>query len=262
MKQLFSVWFIFVGAVFAQTQPVWWNGIYENGIAPAPGFEAHGAVANVGQLKNTALEAKNYLDAHLALKMVNAETAWRKAYGNYPNPFDTIEDGNNYSPATVLELKFFAYGVYRLLAQEFAEYDVRRGFMLTGLRPGLFSERDGAVVPWSEAALLSENQAPINIGQLKSVFAFDLDYDVSSVGDPYKVVGVDEDSDLLTAVIESLASTNSAEYTSASDIDSLNDNASITEAVDTSGIVSGLTIIVPEKGIFRADKANLELKKM
>lgn len=134
----------------AAAYPAWWSApgsrILEAG-APAHDFSP----ANLGQLKNVATQAKNYLDFVLASG---------GGAGPEINAICQFTNSGNYSPVNIGQLKNVAKPFYDRLAQ--IHYNWRTG--TTGVASPLY--------PWT-VTTGPENAAPANLGQLKNVFSFE-----------------------------------------------------------------------------------------
>lgn len=175
---VFGAVFLLFVAVVARAQtpalPAWWStpvGVLDG--QPTDNW----AVANVGQLKHVATQAKAHLDAKLNLTNVD----WDEAYSNVsPFPFPVGASIDNYAPLNIGQLKFVASGFYHVIYQKASGYNVLGRFVSMGV-PASSISGSGPYYPWSSATGLGENWSPVTIGQLKAVFSFDLsDY----AGDP------------------------------------------------------------------------------
>lgn len=182
-------------AAFAQT-PAWW-GTPEGphlGIFAPNQLSDNWAIVNVGQLKHVATLAKQHLDAELHL----TASDWEAAFSNQnPFPFAPGPSAENFAVANIGQLKFLARGFYRLLAERIPEYDSRARLLSIGLTDSDLSYRSGTIFPWSEQVVAGENKAPALIGQIKSVFSFDL----SAIAKPSAFIIV-ESGDLLGHLLQ------------------------------------------------------------
>lgn len=126
------------------------------------------APVNMGQLKFVTSQARAYLNMVLAPVGAGAEI-------EALFPMDNTE---NYAPANVGQLKYIASLFYDQL--DAVTFDVRPGLVANGLPEAhldaqALTSPGSPLYPWDTSAPASENFAPINIGQLKMVFSFDLD---------------------------------------------------------------------------------------
>lgn len=134
--------------------PAWWSadgtGIYDT----TPYTSNDWAPANIGQLKNVAECAKEYLDTVLApIGGAGPEiTAMCQAF----------TQADNYAPVTVGQLKNVASPFYNRVAAIGYQWSTRT-----------FTTTPSPIYPWT-GTTNPENNAPVNIGQLKNVFSLDL----------------------------------------------------------------------------------------
>jgi hypothetical protein len=145
------------------TDPAWWTNSETRIIDPNADHStsANYAPANIGQLKSIAAAAKIHLDENLA---GGAGTN----IDNLINGFST-DPSVNYAPANIGQLKAVAQPFYdRLIA---AGYDTKQNLINHG-----YTNTWSSAYPWdtNNPVPTSANYAPVNMGQLKSVFSFDL----------------------------------------------------------------------------------------
>jgi hypothetical protein len=166
MRRLYLVlWAISAGASSlpeAKADPNWWSPVIHNG-DPVNNY----APANLGQLKNFADRAADHLDAKLS--GVGGRGA---VIRNMINSWGSGGGPSNYSPANLGQLKYVLDRFYtRLDAVGFNYKQQLEGNTFTGtwtLAP------NGGLRPWNESAAVSGNYAPVNLGQMKLLFSFDL----------------------------------------------------------------------------------------
>jgi|GEM_PF-5040968 len=150
-----------LAATVRASDPAWWTNSTTQVIDPNADHStsANYAPANIGQLKNFAAQARNYLDWNFA--------------GGAGDEIETMVNGFstdpsvNYAPANIGQLKAVARPLYdRLIAL---------GYNTTqNLKDHGYPSSWTSAYPWDTNHLVptSENYAPANIGQLKSVFSF------------------------------------------------------------------------------------------
>lgn len=167
----------------AADAPAWWatSGVVVTNDLNNP--TDNWAMANVGQLKNMATQAKVHLDGTLNLTADDWDTAYGGAANN-PLPFasgssDPLDPKGNYAALTIGQLKFIASGFYRILKTKAPNYSVPARLTAVGAAQSTmtFSDLPGVLVdvPWSAAITGDpDNKAAVTIGQLKVVFSFDL----------------------------------------------------------------------------------------
>jgi hypothetical protein len=146
--------------------PGWWSSGALDANEPTDNW----AMANVGQLKNIATQAKAHLDTQLGL----GASDWDAAYGgNNPFPFSSQSNPENFSAVNIGQLKFIATGFYNLLHSKAPTYDVVARLTAMGV-PGGSISGTGPYYPWVPNPPVAENWSAVTIGQLKIVFSFDL----------------------------------------------------------------------------------------
>ncbi|GAA5121057.1 VWA domain-containing protein [Luteolibacter yonseiensis] len=145
--------------------PPWWTRAedYTDIIDPSASHAVseNYAPVNVGQLKNVALKARQYLQTYLP--------------GGPGDEVDTLVDGfystteseDNYAPANLGQVKAVAKPFYDRLKA--AGYDTRQNLINQGYPSGWTSD-----YPWLPTTPVAENYAAANLGQLKAVFSFDI----------------------------------------------------------------------------------------
>ncbi len=169
------VWVLCIGS-WSLADPGWWSDPGTK-ILVEGSYDANDhAPANIGQLKHVASMAKAYLDAEL----VTVGGAGAAVEALFP-----FSQSDNYAPVNVGQLKNVAKPFYDRFNE--VGYAVRDGLIANG-----FPESELGTVPpvypWDPNAPAAENDAPVNIGQLKMVFSFDLSGFVLESGDPWEVL--------------------------------------------------------------------------
>lgn len=154
-------------AVIQLEGPVWWYGAETRVWSDSGPTREDWAPVNAGQLKHVAAQAKRYLDLRLA------------PAGGAGSEIDALvesfENVDNFAPINVGQLKHVAASYYRRLAA--VGFSPRSELLAVGVPAAALDAQDGAdvLVPWDTQAPPAENAAPVNIGQLKVVFSFDVD---------------------------------------------------------------------------------------
>lgn len=242
--------------------PAWWSAPATTIFNGAPAD--HWTVANVGQLKHVATQAKAYLDDQLGL----TATDWNQAYGSAAaNPFPFAEGSHpeNSAPVNIGQLKAVAVGFYRILGE--AGYPVRKSLIYQGVDSGEISYHNGSWVPWNAFPLHQENYAPVNIGQLKLVFGFSVNSDgssafnLSSVEDTFAVGADDNDGDLVALSIEGTVGLSETQYDTASSVAAVGENPNVDAAVQDDG-GTGPLIVLPDRGFYNVHQPELTLQKL
>jgi hypothetical protein len=153
----------------ASTQPGWWydaqTGIFAGGAHDNDHYEP----VNVGQLKHVATQAKKHLD----ILSGGAGTA----ISNLVNSFTSGPNPEHFAPLNVGQLKNVVKLFYDRLQS--AGYNTRESLILMGYPLSWPTDNP---YPWDTQAPSSEHYAPVNIGQLKLVFSFDLQRDSNGDG--------------------------------------------------------------------------------
>lgn len=166
--------------------PAWWTApstiIIQSGTP-----EKNGAVANNGQLKYTAWQAKAYFDANLsggAGTAINSMIAAFKPQAGVTytqTELDQIKR-DNYAPVTIGQLKAVAKPFYdRLIA---AGFFTKINLIAHGY-PSNWTDN----YPWNSVTPVpvAQNYVLANLGQLKVVFSFNLsDADADGLPDSYE----------------------------------------------------------------------------
>ena len=172
---------IFLGIAFAigtslhaQYVPSWWvsasNPVLISGNEPQ-----NYSIANTGQLKWMATRAKAHLDALPggAGSAINALVAGFKPQAGVtysPQELANIRR-DNYAPVNMGQLKMVAKPFYDRLWNLNPRYDTTQNLKANGYLPTWTD-----IYPWNSNVLVpvSENYRPVNLGQLKLVFSFDI----------------------------------------------------------------------------------------
>lgn len=159
--------------------PAWWTNSSTQVIDPNADHStsANYEPANLGQLKNMAAAAKIHLDENLS---GGAGTN----IDNLISGFST-DPSINYAPANIGQLKAVAKPFYDRLIE--AGYDTKQNLIDHG-----YTNTWSSAYPWdtNNPVPTSANYAPVNIGQLKSVFSFDLsnlDSDLDGLPDAWEM---------------------------------------------------------------------------
>lgn len=203
------------GSLLFAVAPSWWSEVGTQ-IIEEEGEENNYAPANLGQLKHVAKMAKSYLDSNLAGGSGTAVSSLVEGFVTGTTPEQIAA---NYAPLNIGQLKAVAKPFYDRLIE--AGYDTKANLIERGLTGWT---HDYPWDPAAQAAQISDNYAPANLGQLKLVFSFDLtDFDVDQDGlpdaweEPYsEYPGWDEsndpDGDGHTSWEEFLAGTDPTNY--------------------------------------------------
>lgn len=230
--RLFLVLIVCTGGLFA-APPVWWpnNGTQQDAAL-------NYAPANLGQLKNMAKKAKLHMDATLVGGAGFAVDSLVAGFGPDDGiSFSAAEIAENYAPANIGQIKAVAKPFYDRLKA--AGFNPNAHLRSHGLGTGWPYD-----YPWTPSTPVASNYAPANLGQLKSVFNFDLssfDTDQDGVSDAWRsefLNGVtvnagandDYDGDGLTNFQESIY--NLDPKVSDTDYDGRSDAAEIADGTD------------------------------
>ncbi len=146
----------------------WWTAS-STSIVDSSQSEDNWAPVNVGQLKNVAAQAHAYLQQH-------PEAGSNSQIAQMVSGFST-NDPENFAPANIGQLITVARPFYDYLQS--IGYNTRESLIIRGLDQ---SWPMGNPYPWPQNGNANELYAPLNIGQLKLVFSFDLDADSSGDG--------------------------------------------------------------------------------
>lgn len=155
-------------ALAGEPAPPWWA---EYGVLDPSQPGDNFSPANVGQLKHMARSAKTYLDQELPGGSGGIVHALEFSFG--------IGAGSDEhtAPANVGQLKAVAVAFYdRLISAGFDSREFLRSKGYASEWPYLY--------PWPPTVGQAENFAPLNIGQLKLVFSFDIATDSTESGLP------------------------------------------------------------------------------
>lgn len=171
MKKIFLVGIgaaLLAAAAFA-ADPAWWTDSAHNTnfIDTSISSPNNYTVLNLGQLKNVAVKAKNYLDIQFA-PVGGAGPAIDTMVGGFSNN-TTL----NYQPANLGQLKAVAKPFYDRLIE--VGYDTRANLIARG-----YSSAWPYQYPWDPYTPVAQNYAPANLGQIKMIFSFDVGAFVSS----------------------------------------------------------------------------------
>lgn len=161
--------------------PMWWSeinpAVIDENLPSDPG-----TMANLGQLKHIATQAKSHLD--IALPGGSGEDIQAMVETFEPRAGQEYSDeerlqllDKNYVPVNLGQVKAVGKVFYDRLLE--AGYPVRENLIARG-----YPADWGFDYPWDPAVAVDENYAPANIGQLKMVFSFDLAGDVEENGLP------------------------------------------------------------------------------
>ena len=172
------------GQSLEQQEPAWWSasgtkiwtGVRVN-------VENYSAI-NAGQLKHVAAMARVYLDTKLAA-FGGAGPEIAAAVDAFPGrgtASPQAERDQNAAAANVGQLKQIGDLFYRRLWElgidAAADVQSRLHYETKSLRPG-----KDYFVPWDTAAPAAENAMVANVGQLKIVFGFQLEYNLDTDAD-------------------------------------------------------------------------------
>ncbi|MDP0500876.1 MAG: hypothetical protein Q7P63_12335 [Verrucomicrobiota bacterium JB022] len=240
--------------------PSWWQ---EMGLVlPSEEPNNYGPV-NQGQLKNFGLRAAHYLRFMLELDQPAWNSQWLAVYGGSAPDF--LNTGNNFAVMNQGQGKFMANGFYEMmelhpskLPGEFPNASAAIAVMLDLHHPGIWTYDR----PWSGQD--TEHYAPLLIGQLKFMFSFDLgaigpwmDLDGDGIDDrlEWKVfngLGAMSDSGALVA--------DSTGDLTPHLIDVLESQPEIQEQIGHA--IDGVTIVLPDKGVYGIAPDDLEISKL
>lgn len=148
--------------------PQWWTASGTSIIDSAQ-TENHWAPVNIGQLKHVAAQAHAYLQQH-------PDAGSNSSISQMVSGFST-DDPENFAPANIGQLITVARPFYDYLQS--IDYNTRESLIIRGLDPEWPSSNP---YPWPQNGNAEELYAPLNIGQLKLVFSFDLDADSNGDG--------------------------------------------------------------------------------
>lgn len=148
--------------------PGWWTASGTS-IIDSGQTEDHWAPVNVGQLKHVAAQAHAYLQQH-------PDAGSNFQISQMVSGFST-NDPENFAPANIGQLITVARPFYDYL--DSIGYNTRESLIIRGLDPSWPLSNP---YPWPQNGNAEELYAPLNIGQLKLVFSFDLDADTTSNG--------------------------------------------------------------------------------
>lgn len=156
---------LFVTLPVEGAPPAWWHDpttqILED---PQPPASENYAPVNVGQLKHVAIQAQAHLDQNLP-----GGAGFQIRHRWQPLGAPPPSAAENYAPANVGQLKAIAKPFYDRLNS--VGYNTKQNLIMRG-----YPSNWSFDYPWStdDNVNSAENYAPVNIGQLKMVFGFDL----------------------------------------------------------------------------------------
>ena len=164
-----------------EPQPVWWFNQPSTQIVDSSIPTNNKGPANLGQLKNVAMQAKNYFDFVLpggAGTTINSMVAAFKPQAGVSYTAAELAQIriDNYSPLKLGQLKNVAKAFYDRLYQ--SGYNTTQNLIDHGY-PLSWTSR----YPWDDVTRIptAQNYVPVSVGQLKMVFSFgyadDLDGD-------------------------------------------------------------------------------------
>lgn len=134
--------------------PAWWSDPSYTILKSPAGTGSNTSPANVGQLKNVAKKAQAYLEARL--------TGWSGA-GNEINSMCVFPNTENFS--------FVSVGQLKSMGKVF--HDRLRQIGYNWQSPGTTGTLPTQPYPWTGTTSV-DNSAPASIGQLKTVFGFEV----------------------------------------------------------------------------------------
>ena len=164
--------------------PTWWDDQETMIWETEPSEEDHFSPVNLGQLKHVASQARKHLDLAVADALPNLPPEVTGSGDDLGTLIDGFTQDDNFAPARVDQLRSVAKVFYDRLHE--IGYDSRTSLVLNGVSEATVDGwyPDGApFYPGDPAAPAVEDGAPANIGQLKFVFAFDLER-VDAQGEP------------------------------------------------------------------------------
>lgn len=172
----FLVVFLLIACSLHGSNPSWWSNydiIFDNDIG-----DNH-SPANIGQLKNFALQSKRYFDAELE---GGAGVAINQLVSGYFDSSTNLQikssDTDNFTILNQGQLKNIARLFYDRLHEE--------GITVTQMQTN-----DPALnwhYPWSSSTTDDENYAPVTLGQLKYVFSFSVTSESEPMHNPFLVL--------------------------------------------------------------------------
>lgn len=250
--------------------PYWW---IEYGVIDLSLVPENGGVLTLGQLKNVAWKAKNYLDdlyVELHPSGPGTEWDWDDAYDDDSyapyNPFDqnymdsAYATGNN-APATLGQLKYIAQGFYQVLGQintyngsSYVYYNIHKALLHKGVPPQWIDT--SSIYPWGDSDLVANNSAVATVGQLKLLFSFDPDF-AFFYGDGYLdqlLSNLDSDGDLFNVWVEIFANADSEVFNSYSSAASWTEHSGLKDALEQIDATSAeLVVITPDGEAYSVD---------
>lgn len=150
--------------------PAWWTAsptVIDASASHA--VEENYAPANIGQLKNFAIRAKDHLHAAYSTGPWSSVDTLVGTFGpDNSVSFTTAEIDAHYEPANLGQLKAVAKVFYDALIA--AGYDARKNLRVDRGYPGTWKY----FYPFDPYSPYTDNYTPVNLGQLKMVFSFDL----------------------------------------------------------------------------------------
>ena len=149
---------------FSASGPEWWA---DHGVLATGQGGDNWSPVNVGQLKNIAAGAKAHFDGTDGASPGSAITDMVNGFSQ--------NDPENFAPANIGQLITVAIVFYDRL--KLYGYDTTESLILNGYPPSW-----PHTYPWDPGTDPDELHAPVNIGQLKLVFSFDLARDSNNDG--------------------------------------------------------------------------------
>lgn len=174
--RLTALWAIFGSVAALPGQATWWSQT----LAPMSGPVIPGgstaddfAPATLGQLKNMAYAAYLHFDAEGFID----GTAEATALTNHISAFVNIGTGapivtgstNDFAPANIGQLKFIVMPFYDLMLSATNDLNTTQMLVLNGGQAGWTEP-----LPWTASTSDDNDFAPVNLGQIKWAFSFDV----------------------------------------------------------------------------------------
>lgn len=154
-------------SVLASHYPLWWE---EYGILDPTQEGDDFSPVNVGQLKFFATQASLYFNTELA---GGAGPVINALVENFLEDGDGLNE--DFAPVNVGQLKAVAKPFWDRLSVSKSAGLLESQLILNGLRPGEYTTFP-VIYPWIAAESTDAYLSPANVGQLKMVFSFELDW--------------------------------------------------------------------------------------
>jgi hypothetical protein len=162
---VYPQWWLDYGVVTAQPPSS------SNSTAYDAWMQTNYAPVNLGQLKNFAAQASAYMNAWLSADTNTTVESDLSNISANVSGFGLNSTVNNYAPANLGQVKNVAQPFYDLLTAVGYNTTASLNYELTGnANSGNWTN----TYPWINSTANTTNYSPVNLGQLKFVFNFDL----------------------------------------------------------------------------------------